>query len=412
MIEQIINWLNNNGISGAGTRLLSHVIALAAVLLIAFIVDFIVKNIILRIVKIMVTKSRSQWDDAFLERKLFSRLAHLAPALVIYLFAPIFPQIASWIVRLSQSYMIFMVGSACYAFFNAVNDVYNSYGIARQRPIKGYIQIAKIITGVIVGILILSVMINKSPTLLLTGLGALTAVIVLVFKDTILGFTASIQLSMNDMVKIGDWIEMPKFGADGEVIDITLHTIKVCNGNKTITSIPTYALISDSFTNWRGMTESGGRRIKRAINIDINSVKFVDQEMYQRFSRFQILESYLKSRQEEIDKYNAENRIDTGELVNGRHMTNLGTFRAYVIAYLKQHPKIHQDMPFMVRHLPPEPQGLPMEIYVFSREQQWAEYEMIQADIFDHLIAVIPRFDLRVFQQPSGNDMQKLANAK
>jgi miniconductance mechanosensitive channel len=404
-----MNWLIAHGLSAPGVKAISWLLAILFVIAVSYIVNFIVKKLILRIIKLLIIKSHSKWDDALLEHRVFSKLSHLAPALVIYLFASALPEISQWIIRVSIAYMILVGVSAGFAFLNAVGDIYHSFDVSRQRPIKGYIQVIKIIVGIFAGILVISVIINQSPTLLLGGIGALTAVIILVFKDTILGFVASIQLSSNNMVRIGDWVEMPKYNADGEVIDMTLHTIKVRNWDKTITTIPAYAMVSDSFRNWRGMSESGGRRIKRAINIDMNTVKFVTSEMYDRFSKFQLLQTYLKSRKQEIEAYNSEHRVDTSELVNGRNMTNFGTFRAYVAAYLKNHPKVHQEMTFLIRHLPPGPTGIPLEIYVFSNDQVWANYESIQADIFDHILAVIPRFDLRVFQNPTGGDIRGLA---
>jgi miniconductance mechanosensitive channel len=230
----------------------------------------------------------------------------------------------------------------------------------------------------------------------------------LIFKDTILGFVASIQLSGHDMVRIGDWIEMPKYGADGDVIDVSIHTVKVRNWDKTITTIPTYSLVSDAFKNWRGMSESGGRRIKRALHIDLNSIKFCTDEMLERFKKFSLLRDYISSRQEEISRYNQEHKTDTSQLINGRRQTNIGVFRAYIIAYLKNHPKIHKNMTFLVRHLEPTEHGLPVQIYVFSNDQVWANYESIQADIFDHLLAAVPEFELRVFQNPTGHDFASL----
>jgi miniconductance mechanosensitive channel len=234
----------------------------------------------------------------------------------------------------------------------------------------------------------------------------------LVFKDTILGFVASVQLLRNDMVRRGDWIEVPKFGADGDVIDITVATVKVQNWDKTISMVPTYALISESFKNWRGMSESGGRRIKRAIHIDMNSIELCTPKMLDRFERMELITDYVRERRKEIDEHNRKHGVDSNEHVNGRHMTNVGTFRAYVVAYLKQNPKVRQDMTFIVRQLPPEATGLPIEIYVFSSDQVWANYEAIQADIFDHLLAVLPEFGLRVYQYPGGADLRGAAGPR
>lgn len=408
MIEQMKLWLYNFNIGEHNSTAISWAISIGIVVLLACIVNFIVKKLILRWLAIIITKSRSRWDDAFLHRKVLVRLSHLAPALVIYAFAPAFPKITAWVQRFSIAYITIVGLSAAYAFLNAAEDVYYTFDISKHRPIKGFIQIAKIVLAVLTGVVIISIILNQSPTLILGGLGALTAIIVLVFKDTILGLVASIQLTTNDMLRIGDSIEMPKYAADGEVTDMSLHTVKVRNWDQTITTIPTYALMTDSFKNWRGMSESGGRRIKRALNIDMNSVKFCDAEMLTRFKKFQLISDYVAERKAEIDNYNKENNIDTSELVNGRNMTNLGTFRAYVNAYLKSHPQIRNDMNLLVRYLPPGPHGLPIEIYVFSREKAWADYESFQADIFDHLLAVIPRFDLRVFQNPSGADVRVL----
>ena len=305
--------------------------------------------------------------------------------------------------------MIFAGMQVIDAFLNALHDIYLTLPVSRSRPIKGYVQITKVIFYFIGTILIFSVILNKNPGYFLGGLGAFAAILLLVFKDTILGLVAGIQLSANDMVRPGDWISMPGYNADGTVSDISLNTVKVQNWDKTISTIPTYALVSNSFTNWRGMEESGGRRIKRAINIDMKSVRFCDDEMVQKFKKIQILQEYIDFKLEELAKYNKENGIDETVKVNGRRMTNIGVFRKYVEAYLKKHPKIHNDMTFLVRQLNPSEKGIPLEIYVFSNDQQWANYESIQADIFDHLLAVIPEFNLRVFQNPTGDDFRQLA---
>lgn len=340
----------------------------------------------------------------------FNRAAHAAPALVVYLFAPAFADLSGLIKRLATVYMLVVGGLVVSGLMNAAVDVYRTLEAARNRPIKGFVQLARIALTVFLVILGLAILLEQSPLGLLGGIGALTAVLMLVFKDTILSLVASFQISAGNMVRIGDWIEMPKYGTDGDVIDISLHTIKVQNWNKTISSIPTYAFISDSFKNWRGMSESGGRRIKRAINIDMSSVKFCTEEMIDRFSRFEAIADHIAAKKKELSEYNADKKIDTTYLVNGRHMTNLGTFRAYVEAYLKNNPRIHREMTFLVRQLPPGEHGLPIEIYVFSNVQAWAAYEAIQADIFDHLLAVLPLFDLRVFQRPSGSDLARLTN--
>jgi miniconductance mechanosensitive channel len=382
-----------------------------AVILAAVIVNYVTKRLLWTAVKQFARRTSTTWDDYLVERKVFRRLSHMAPAVVFYYSAYVFPQFGGIIQRLSVVYMLIVGAMTLNAFLSAVNDIYNTFQISRERPIKGYLQVGKIIIGVFVGVIVVATLIKQSPWGILTGLGAMTAVLILVFKDSILGLVASIQLSSTDMVRVGDWIEMPKYGADGDVIDVSLHTVKVQNWDKTITTIPSHMLVSDSFKNWRGMSESGGRRIKRSIKIDMRSVKFCTPEMLDRFERFQLIGDYVKQRRAEIADFNVTHKVDTSELVNGRNMTNLGTFRAYVAVYLRSHPMVHENMTFLVRHLPPTENGLPLEVYVFSKDQAWANYEAIQADIFDHLLAVIPMFDLRVFQRPSGHDLQMLGSA-
>ena len=289
---------------------------------------------------------------------------------------------------------------------NASVDILQTSRFSRELPVKSVVQVLKLILYGIATIAVISLIIGQSPALLLSGLGAMTAVMMLVFKDSILGLVAGIQLSANQMVSSGDWIEMPKYGADGDVLEVALTTVKVQNWDKTITTIPTYTLITESFKNWRGMSESGGRRIKRSINIDIGSIKFCSQEMLERFSRIQHITEYLDKKRQEISSWNAAWNLEASDPLNGRQLTNVGTFRAYVVAYLRHHPMVHQDMTFLVRQLAPTAQGLPIEIYVFSRDQVWSNYEDIQADIFDHILAIAPAFDLSVYQSPSGGDVK------
>jgi len=409
MAESLKNWFIEQQLSETLATYVSWIILAVAVIVVSFLVNLIVKRILLRLVTYFIKMTKTDWDDVLLKNNVFTRLSHLVPAIVIYATAAFFPPVQTFIERLSIVYMLLTGLSVIFAFLNAVVDIYRSYEISRQKPVKGYVQVVKIILAVFIVIIALGTLMNQNPLLLLSGLGAMTAVLILVFKDTILGFVASVQLSSNDMVRIGDWIEMPKYGADGDVIDVTLHFIKVQNWDKTIVTIPAYAMISESFKNWRGMDESGGRRIKRAINIDMTSVKFCTPEMLKRFEKIQLVSEYLKTRQKEITEFNKEHKVDTSELINGRNLTNVGTFRAYVKAYLENHPKIHNNMTFLIRHLPPGEYGLPIEIYVFSNDQVWANYEAIQADIFDHILAVIPVFELRVFQQPTGSDFKNMA---
>jgi len=409
MVEVLRDWVIKQGITEELAGFICWLVVALAVIIAAYLSNYIAKRFLLTGVAYFVKRSRTDWDDALLKNKVFTRLSHMAPALVIYFCAYLFPSIQEPIQRFSMVYMILVGLFVFNAFLSAMLDIYRTFEVSRQRPIKGYIQIVKIVVSIFVGITAIALIMGQKPWLLLSGLGAMTAVVLLVFKDSILGLVASIQLSSNDMVRIGDWIEMPKYGADGDVIDVTLHTVKVQNWDKTITTIPAYAMISDSFKNWRGMSESGGRRIKRAIYIDMASIKFCTKEMLDRFEKFQLIAEYINSKRKEIAEYNKKYNIDTSQLINGRNLTNVGTFRAYVAAYLHNHPKIHQNMTFLIRHLPPGEYGLPLEIYVFSNDQVWANYEAIQADIFDHILAVVPLFDLRLFQNPTGHDFQVLA---
>jgi miniconductance mechanosensitive channel len=312
--------------------------------------------------------------------------------------------------RIAEIYMLFVAIFTIDAFLSSVVDVYHSYDTSRKVPVRIIVQVGKILLYAVIGIVILSSVIGKSPAFFIGGLGAMVAVLMLIFKDPILGLVAGIQLSANKMVRVGDWIEMPKYGADGDVVDISLTTVKVQNWDKTITTIPTFALVSEGVKNWRGMSESGGRRIKRSIYIDMTSVKFCNKEMTEKFSKIKYLSDYIQGKEKELSEFNSQKNIDDSVLVNGRRMTNIGTFRAYLVSYLKDHPKINKNLTFLIRQLDPGPNGLPIEIYVFSSDQVWANYEAIQADIFDHILAVIPEFELKVFQNPTGADFQNLAH--
>jgi miniconductance mechanosensitive channel len=410
MIEQLQSTFNSWGLNETVTVYASWIAIIVAIFILSLVAHYIAKRILLVGVSRLIIRTKTVWDDALLENKVFTRLSHIAPALVVYFSATVFPtELQDHIQRFSAIYVILTGVSVLSAFLNAVVDIYRTFETSKQKPIKGYIQVAKIIMFVFVGIYAAGILVNKSVLPILGGLGAMTAVIIIVFRDSILGLVASVQLSGNDMVRIGDWISMPKYDADGDVTDITLNTVKVENWDKTISYIPAYALISDSYKNWRGMSESGGRRIKRSISVDMTSVAFASPELIQRWERIQLLKDYLKTKQHEIKAYNKEHNIDDSERINGRRITNLGTLRAYLVEYLKNHPKIHKDMTFLIRHLQPTEKGIPIEIYVFSNDQEWSNYEAIQADIFDHVLAAIPEFDLRVFQQPSGEDIKGLS---
>jgi len=408
-LESIKDWLLAQGLEEPYTTYVIWSVKAVLVLLAAWVSHFVTRRVVLSIVRVLVRRSKTNWDDFLLERRFFSRLAHITPALVISGTAYLFADAQAAIERFAMVYMFLAGLGVFFAFLSALEDIYGTYQISKNRPVRGYVQLVKIIVAVFVILVAVSTLMDRSPLILLSGLGAMTAVLLLIFKDSILGLVASIQISMNDMVRIGDWIEMPKFGADGDVIDITLHTVKVQNWDKTITTIPAYALISDSFKNWRGMSESGGRRIKRSISIDMSSIKFCDEEMLDRYQKYQLITDYVKSRRTEVTADNESRKIDTSELINGRRLTNIGTFRAYLGEYLRQNKDITQEMTFLMRQLQPTENGLPLEIYVFSADKDWINYEGIQADIFDHLLAALPMFDLRVFQRPSGHDFQNIS---
>ncbi|VGO23359.1 mechanosensitive ion channel family protein [Pontiella sulfatireligans] len=389
-------------------------LAVAALMLLiaagAYLVYWVLRNYLLKLIHSVVTKTSNTWDDELMDAGVFQRFLRLIPLTFIAVCIDrAMPGQFALLKRILFAVIIFAGVRAVEAFISAASDIYHDEKSKKRKPIRPLFQTLTIVLYLLSGIFIVSVLLNKSPWNLFGLMGGLTAVTMLVFKDTILGFVAGIQLSANDMVREGDWIEMPKYGADGDVIEVAVNTVKVRNWDKTITTIPTYALISDSFKNWRGMSESGGRRIKRNICIDMNTVRFADEEMLEKFRGMELLKEYVEKRQEEINAANSEQGIDlSATVVNGRRQTNLGIFRAYLVEYLRGNPKIHKGMTFLVRHLQPTPQGLPIEIYVFSSDKIWANYESIQADIFDHILASLPEFGLRVYQQPSGNDVLSL----
>lgn len=411
-MEFIKKQLDGYGMSEPGISYLSNLIMVVFIAAVTVLAHFIVKKIVLKTIAHMIRNNRFTWDKIMLEKKVFHNLSHLVPAIIINYSAPIFPPYQVLIEKAAGTYMIIVIIMVFSALLNACDAIYRSYEVSKIRPIKGYIQVAKIFLFIIGGIVVISNLIGKNPAIILSGLGALSAVLMLIFKDSILGLVAGVQLSSNDMVRVGDWIEMPKYNADGDVIDITLNTVKVMNFDKTITMIPSYALISDSFKNWRGMQESGGRRIKRSIFIDTSSIRFCTKEMIDEFLKIHYLSDYVTSRLNEIDAYNMEHQINTESQVNGRQLTNVGVFREYIHRYLKNHPKIHQDMTLIVRQLAPGDNGLPLEIYAFSNDTNWAVYESVQADIFDHIFAVAPTFGLRAFQNPTGHDIAQLQESR
>lgn len=396
---------------------LPSVAGVMAIITLAVIADVSVRRLLRWLSRMAIHTTESNWDDALVERKVFRWLAQIVPGVIVFFGIGLVPGIsgtAAGVIakNVTGAYIVLMCTLAVGAFLRAANQIYEGYEIARDRPIKGFIQLGQVGVYIFGAIIVVSTLIDKSPVILLSGVGAMTAVLLLIFKDTLLSLVASIQLTGQDMVNVGDWLEMPQFNADGDVIDIALYTVTVQNFDKTITRIPTHALISSSFRNWRGMSESGGRRIKRAINIDLASIRFLSGEEIEHLKHFDRLRDYINEKQKALADYNAAIEQNDPVGVNSRNLTNVGTFRAYVINYLRQHPSIHDDMTLIVRQLPPGPEGLPIEIYAFSNNTDWVAYESIQSDIFDHLLAIVPEFRLSVFQQPSGNDFRAWAAQK
>ncbi len=412
MLELLQDWLSGQGISAGLTFYAARGIAAMAVLAMGVVANFVAKRYIVTGLTYVISKTKSKWGDAFLRQSALNRMAHLAPALVIYVLTPIALEGVDWLISLIRNalliYMLVILMLIIDSVLSTVKEIYLNLRFSRQIPIEGFIQALKIALYFLTAIFVISILVGKTPIYLLSGIGAMTAVLMLIFRDAILGFVAGIQLAANKMVSVGDWIEMPKYGADGDILEVSLTTVKVQNWDKTITTIPTYALISESFKNWRGMSESGGRRIKRAVNIDMSSIRFCDEEMLERYTKIQYITEYIDEKKAELEEFNQAENIDNASLANGRRMTNVGTFRAYVVAYLRNHPMINMDMTFLVRQLPSTQYGLPIEIYVFSKDKVWANYEAIQSDIFDHILAVLPEFDLRIYQNPTGADFRTL----
>jgi len=381
---------------GAIHPLLPPGVGLLVLLTSAVIIDLIVKQVLVRTARAFAKRSSITWDDALVTHNVFGRLVQIVPALIVFVGMPFVPGLPEGVVQLirnaAMGYVVLMSTMALTAMLSAANTIYSASPVAKERPLKGFVQLVQIVVWIFGGVLTVATVLDRSPLLLLSGFGALTAILLLVFKDTILSLVASVQLTAQDMVRVGDWIEMPQFGADGDVVDVQLHTVKVQNWDKTITTIPTHRLITDSFKNWRGMSQSGARRIKRAIFIDVSSIRFQTQDEVDHFTRFALLKDYIKNKEQELADYNEGLATEVDAEVNRRRLTNAGTFRAYAYNYLKNHPKIHKGMTLIVRQLGPGPEGLPLEIYCFTNTTAWGAYEDIQSDIFDHLLAIVPEF--------------------
>ncbi|MEL7061160.1 MAG: mechanosensitive ion channel domain-containing protein [Acidobacteriota bacterium] len=412
MLESIESLLTRFLPVNLGERALGALAVGAALLLLAVLAALsyvVAKRLLLRVVAFAVARTKTDWDDRLLRHRVFFWLTHLAPGAVLFRFAPTVLEGAEGLgagIRIGAQVYLIVVGLLVVdALLNALLEIYNTFSVSREIPLKGLVQVAKIVLYLTTLLIVVATFLGESPIVLLSGLGVLASVLMLVFKDAILGFVAGIQLSTNRMLSKGDWLEMPSYGADGDVVDIALTTVKVQNFDKTITTIPTYALISQSFKNWRGMAESGGRRIKRSVVVDMGTIRLCTEGMIERYSEIRYIAAYVERKRRELREWNAAQGVEHSSIVNQKHLTNVGTFRAYLVAYLKNHPEIHQEMTLLVRQLAPTPDGLPIEIYCFTRDTAWARYESIQADIMDHVLAIAPEFDLRVFQRPSGGDL-------
>jgi len=413
--ELISSWLESLKLDPAFAQILGVIGAILYLAILALLANLLAKRLIAGVVHPLIGRTAIAWDDLLIEEKVIVRFSHVVPAAIIHMVAPLqfdnHPGLLSTLQTALNVYLIVIALFVIDALLNFARRLWERSEAGRRYPAKSFIQAIKLVVNLIGLILVLSALLGKSPIVFFSGLGAITAVLLLIFRDAILGLVAGFQLSVNNMVNVGDWIAMPARGADGPVIDVSLTTVKVQNWDKTITTIPTYALISDSFTNWRGMSEAGGRRMKRSINVDLRTIRFADEELLERFKRIRILRGYLDSRLDEIRKHNTEVGDDLQELINGRRLTNIGTFRAYCVAYLRNSPEIHQNLTLLVRQLEPTEHGLPIQIYAFANRTGWVDYENIQGDIFDHLLSILPEFELSAFQSPSGTDLERAGAA-
>ncbi|NDV56509.1 mechanosensitive ion channel family protein [Bacteroides sp. 519] len=410
--ETLHDFLTSIGLESSTADFVNKLIILLVIIALAFLAQRICKKLILPVIQKVIKSTKATWDDIIFDKKVIGGLAGLIAPVLIYVLTPLAYEAGSegliLVQRLCMVYIIAVFVRFISALLSAFYSVYSAKEKFKDRPLKGLLQTVQIALYFVAGIAIVSILIDKSPAILLTGLGASAAILMLVFQDSILGFVSGIQLSANDMLRVGDWIEMPKYGVDGDVIEVTLNTVKVQNFDRTIVTIPPTLLMKDSFKNWRGMVDAGGRRVKRSIYIDMNSVHFCTHEMLERYNKIQVVSEYIEDKEKMLNEYNKEHNIDDSIVVNGRRQTNLGIFRAYLDNYLKNHPSVHQGMTCMVRQLQPTDKGLPLELYFFTNTTAWIAYENIQSDIFDHVLAVIPYFDLHVYQAPSGNDFEKM----
>ncbi|MCI5165944.1 MAG: mechanosensitive ion channel family protein [Candidatus Electrothrix sp. GM3_4] len=408
----LIAWLEQAGFPHNIAVPLTYSLIALVVVLLALLATWIVRRSLLRILIKFIRNNSLSWDNVLVDHYLFTRLSWFVPVFIFYIAQDILlPPDSQWVELLRRLIICGFILAGIRvisSLLKATNSIYRSRHLQSGKTIRGYIDAITIASYLLSAILLVSALTGRSPWGLLSVMGGLTALTMLTFRDTILGFIASIQLTTNDMIRVGDWIEMESHGADGDVIEVSIHSVRVRNWNKTVTTIPTYALIAKPFKNWRGMTESGGRRIKRALHLDMTSIRFLKDDELDRLAEIRILQDYLRSKREEIKKSNRARGAEANATINGRCQTNVGLFRAYILAWLQQNPKLDKKMTFLVRQLKPGSTGLPLEIYVFSNDQVWANYESLQADIFDHMISILPYFDLRVFQEPSGYDFRAL----
>lgn len=414
MHNTLRRWLEQYGIEF--THVTSLILVIGLIMVTAVIIHLLLHRVLLSRLEKRGQHSKMLWLKVITQHKLFHRVAFTLQGVIVDIQAVLWlhpgTDAGDALIICAQMWVMLYALLSFFSLLDTLLDLTRSMSIAEQLPLRGIFQSLKLVAAIIIGILMISLLIGQSPLLLISGLGAMAAVLMLVFKDPILGLVAGIQLSANNMLKLGDWLEMAKYGANGTVVDVGLTTVKVRNFDNTITMIPTYALVSDSFINWRAMSESGGRRIKRSLNIDTTSVHFMSDEEHQRLMKSALLAPYIDAKTQEIKTYNNGLHADLSSPLNGRRMTNLGTFRAYLIAYLNAHPQIRKDMTLMVRQLAPTSDGLPLEIYAFTNTTVWAQYESIQADIFDHTFAIISEFGLRVHQTPTGNDMRAIGHTQ
>jgi len=408
---QISQWLSDWGINSAPSDGVSTSVLVFASMVLAMISYLIVRRGVVHTMNIVIQRSKASWDDIFMRHKVLEKFSYIVPIFVLDLLLPIalteHPLLSSLADRLLSVCIVIILIQAVYSALDAFNEVADVNLVSRRLPIKSFVQLFKLFLFFVAIIISISVIADQSPVYFLSGLGVATGLVMLVFRDTILGFVAGIQLAANRMVSTGDWIQMDKYGADGAVEEVSLTTVKVRNWDQTITMIPAYALVSDAFKNWRGMSESGGRRIKRSISIDIDSIGFLSEEDKLRLSKINHLKAYFAAKNEELADFNRQ--VDDADMpVNSRHLTNIGTFRAYLKEFVTNHDKIHKDMTLLVRQLAPTAEGVPIEVYIFTNDIRWAFYEGIQGDIFDHIFAILPEFGLRAFQGPSGSDIRGL----